>query len=122
MSVRDFAKYLGVSDRMVSKWETGGEAIIPRPVNQAALDTCLARAPAEVRRIVALWPPHTHTAGHETASRWTVHVVLDVRARDRAASLGRELALLATSLPMTLASETTVSPSDRPLCRYRLFE
>jgi hypothetical protein len=33
MSVRDFAAWLGVSDRMVSKWEAG---TIPGPVNQAA--------------------------------------------------------------------------------------
>ncbi|HEX6873789.1 MAG TPA: helix-turn-helix transcriptional regulator, partial [Micromonosporaceae bacterium] len=49
MSVRDFAAHLGVSDRMVSKWEAGGEGIHPRPVNQEALDTSLARASAEVR-------------------------------------------------------------------------
>jgi formylglycine-generating enzyme required for sulfatase activity len=29
---------------MISKWEAGREAIKPRPVNQAALDTCLARS------------------------------------------------------------------------------
>ena len=42
MTVRGFASFLGVSDRMVSKWEIGGAAISPRPVNQAALDTTLA--------------------------------------------------------------------------------
>lgn len=49
MSVRDFANHLGVSDRMVSKWESGGEAIRPRTLNQAALDTSLATANAETR-------------------------------------------------------------------------
>jgi DNA-binding transcriptional regulator YiaG len=49
MSIREFAAHLGVSDRMVSKWEAGGAAIRPRPVNQAALDTSLARSGAEVR-------------------------------------------------------------------------
>ena len=49
MAVREFAAHLGVSDRMVSKWEAGGESIRPRPVNQAALDTSLARAVAEVQ-------------------------------------------------------------------------
>lgn len=44
MSLREFAVHLGVSDRMVSKWEAGGEGIHPRPVNQAALDTSLVRA------------------------------------------------------------------------------
>jgi hypothetical protein len=43
MSIRDFADHLGVSDRIVSKWEAAGERIHPRPVNQAALDTSLSR-------------------------------------------------------------------------------
>jgi len=38
MSVRVFAAWLGVSDRMVSKWEAG---TVPGPINQAALDTAL---------------------------------------------------------------------------------
>ena len=36
MSVREFARHLGVSDRMVSKWEAGAADMRPRPVNQAA--------------------------------------------------------------------------------------
>ena len=47
MSIRAFAAHLGVSERMVSKWEAG-EAIFPRPVNQAALDTSLACSNTEV--------------------------------------------------------------------------
>jgi formylglycine-generating enzyme required for sulfatase activity len=50
MSLREFAAHLGISDRMVSKWEAGGEQIRPRPVNQAALDTSLAQSSAEVRK------------------------------------------------------------------------
>jgi hypothetical protein len=34
---------------MVSKWEAGGEAIRPRPLNQAALDTSLGMATSEVK-------------------------------------------------------------------------
>jgi DNA-binding XRE family transcriptional regulator len=49
MSVRAFAAHLGVSERMVSKWETGGEAIRPRTNNQLALDTSLAASNAETR-------------------------------------------------------------------------
>src|SRR5262245_64055746 len=49
MSVREFAAHLGVSDRMVSKWEAGGEAMRPRSMNQAALDTSLAMATPETR-------------------------------------------------------------------------
>jgi formylglycine-generating enzyme required for sulfatase activity len=49
MSIREFAAHLGVSDRMVSKWEAAGEHIHPRPVNQAALDTSLSRSSPDVR-------------------------------------------------------------------------
>jgi formylglycine-generating enzyme required for sulfatase activity len=48
MSIEAFAAHLGVSDRMVSKWEAKGDAIHPRPVNQAALDTSLAASGPEV--------------------------------------------------------------------------
>lgn len=54
MSIRDFAEHLGVSDRMVSKWEAGGERIQPRPVNQAALDESLRRADAPQRERFAV--------------------------------------------------------------------
>ena len=49
MSVREFAAHLGISDRMVSKWEAGGETIRPRPLNQAALDTSLSMATPDIR-------------------------------------------------------------------------
>ncbi|GAB7032575.1 SUMF1/EgtB/PvdO family nonheme iron enzyme [Streptomyces sp. NPDC021749] len=49
MTVRGFAAGIGVSDRMVSKWERGGENITPRPGNQAALDTLLVRAGTQVQ-------------------------------------------------------------------------
>jgi Sulfatase-modifying factor enzyme 1/Helix-turn-helix len=49
MSIRTFAAHLGVSDRMVSKWESGGEAIRPRTDNQAALDMSLATCNAAMR-------------------------------------------------------------------------
>jgi transcriptional regulator with XRE-family HTH domain len=49
LSVRDFADYLGVSDRAVSKWEAGGESYRPRADSQAALDTALIRATGEAK-------------------------------------------------------------------------
>jgi DNA-binding transcriptional regulator YiaG len=63
MSVREFATHLGVSDRMVSKWEASGEAIRPRPMNQAALDTSLAMATQETR-----------TRFNQLAGARTVHI------------------------------------------------
>lgn len=54
MSIREFAAHLGVSDRMISKWEAGADRIQPRPVNQAALDTSLAQSSADVQARFAL--------------------------------------------------------------------
>lgn len=48
MSIRTFAATLGVSERMVSKWEKGATGIHPRPVNQSALDSLLAASSVEV--------------------------------------------------------------------------
>ncbi|MEU5907752.1 helix-turn-helix transcriptional regulator [Micromonospora sp. NPDC047467] len=47
MSIRDFAENLGVSERTVSKWEAGRDAVHPRPEMQAALDTVLSRASSQ---------------------------------------------------------------------------
>jgi hypothetical protein len=49
MSVRAFAEHLGVSDRMVSKWEAAAETARPRSLNQAALDTSLSSCDASTR-------------------------------------------------------------------------
>ncbi|MVU80126.1 XRE family transcriptional regulator [Nocardia sp. ET3-3] len=55
MSIREFAAHLGVHERLVSKWEAGGDRVHPRPINQAALDTSLARSDDVVRaRFAAL--------------------------------------------------------------------
>jgi len=54
MSIREFARNLGVSDRMVSKWEAAGECIHPRPINQEALDTFFARSSPDVQQRFAL--------------------------------------------------------------------
>src|SRR5262245_55977884 len=55
MSVRDFARHLGISDRMVSKWEAAGAGLKPRPHNQAILDTALDRATQEERARFTTW-------------------------------------------------------------------
>ncbi|MFD8386178.1 SUMF1/EgtB/PvdO family nonheme iron enzyme [Streptomyces sp. NPDC059679] len=49
MTIEAFAEHLGVSDRMVSKWESGGGDVVPRQVNQAALDTSLACSNSDVQ-------------------------------------------------------------------------
>ncbi|TQL23564.1 formylglycine-generating enzyme required for sulfatase activity [Streptomyces sp. SLBN-134] len=55
MNGRDFAAAVGVSHRMLVKWETGGAAVTPRAANQSALDTMLATAgPAAQERFATL--------------------------------------------------------------------
>ncbi|NYH79264.1 transcriptional regulator with XRE-family HTH domain [Actinopolyspora biskrensis] len=49
MSLREFAAHLGVSERMISKWEAAGGNVTPRPVNQAALDTCMQRSDSDTQ-------------------------------------------------------------------------
>lgn len=61
MSLREFAAHLGVSDRMVSKWEARGDRIHPRPVNQAALDTSLTQSSADVQARFVLLVGNTTT-------------------------------------------------------------
>ncbi|MEV4872451.1 SUMF1/EgtB/PvdO family nonheme iron enzyme [Streptomyces syringium] len=48
-TVRQFASDIGVSGRMVSRWEAGGIKVVPRPSNQLALDTMLSCAGPEVQ-------------------------------------------------------------------------
>lgn len=49
LSIREFALRIGVSERMVSRWEAGGENIRPRPINQEGLDSLLAAASEDER-------------------------------------------------------------------------
>lgn len=56
MSVREFAAHLGVSARVVSRWENTAAPSKPRPMNQAALDTLLAQADQHARQRLAEIP------------------------------------------------------------------
>jgi transcriptional regulator with XRE-family HTH domain len=49
VSQRDFSELLGVTGRTVSKWESGGTGIVPRPDSQAILDTKFRQVSDEVR-------------------------------------------------------------------------
>lgn len=72
MSIREFAAHLGVHERLVSKWEAGGARVRPRPINQAALDTSLARSDDVVRaRFAALieQPPVNRPSAPEQEQR-----------------------------------------------------
>lgn len=72
LSIRDFAGKLGVSQRMVSKWEAGGESIHPRPANQDALDTFLAASSADVHarfaHMTGVSEPSSPVTGHQPAT------------------------------------------------------
>jgi transcriptional regulator with XRE-family HTH domain len=52
MTVRAFGAHLGVSHRMVSKWEAGA---YPRQRSEELLDTALRRAPDDARRRFVAW-------------------------------------------------------------------
>ncbi|MCF3143516.1 helix-turn-helix domain-containing protein [Streptomyces platensis] len=63
MSLRDFAAYLGVSDRTVSNWEGGGASYLPRAESQAVLDTALGHASDDAKsRFAAALGAHTSVA------------------------------------------------------------
>jgi transcriptional regulator with XRE-family HTH domain len=54
MSVRAFARYLGVSDRMLSRWESTTEPTRPGPASAQMLDTALLLADGATRRRFAV--------------------------------------------------------------------
>lgn len=62
MSIREFAEYLGVSERAVSKWEARGDQISPRPDTQAMLDTTLEQASSDAQRRFELLVGHRDQA------------------------------------------------------------
>jgi transcriptional regulator with XRE-family HTH domain len=72
LSVREFARHLGVSDRVICKWEAVGSKITPRPFSQSLLDTALARSSdaVQARFIALIKNAYEHQAGNdETASQ-----------------------------------------------------
>ena len=125
-SVREFARYLGVSDRMVSKWEAGGAGIRPRPVNQAALDTALARLDASglVRFAEALHAAATHLGNGQRRwadlvgeRRFEVHLTLTATTLAWAQDVAAELAAALCGHPDFDLTLVTVSATDRPGAR-----
>jgi hypothetical protein len=69
MSVRDFADRLGISARAVSKWEAGGEYMVPRPDSQSILDTVLANTSSDIRsRFEQLLGIRTYSDGQPEVS------------------------------------------------------
>lgn len=81
MSLRDFAAHIGVNERLVSKWEAGGESVHPRPVNQHALDVTLARADSGVQQRFQRLAAEAGISLHpvSTSSRAGSHAGLEAR-------------------------------------------
>ncbi|MFE0267877.1 helix-turn-helix domain-containing protein [Nocardiopsis alba] len=67
MSTREFAAYLGISSRTVSKWEAAGKTALLRPHSQSLLDTALARASSDTQRI--FWQSFDKSPGFPPVSR-----------------------------------------------------
>jgi transcriptional regulator with XRE-family HTH domain len=120
LSVRQFADHLGVSDRMVSKWEAGA---IPRPINQAGLDTALARASHDVQARFAGWPvaPTATGAGMLNGSYWLIQMPLHAPNLAAALSLAEAAATGAAHLPQVATHEATVAPRDRQFQPFPIF-
>ncbi|AKU18601.1 hypothetical protein VV02_03420 [Luteipulveratus mongoliensis] len=76
MSVRTFAQYLGVSDRAVSKWESGDGARTPGPDSQAILDTAYTRADDAARD--RFWDSLTPDARPDTPTSIGLAMVPDL--------------------------------------------
>jgi transcriptional regulator with XRE-family HTH domain len=109
LSVREFAAHLGVSDRMVSKWEAGGANIRPRPVNQAALDTSLRRADSGAQELfyAALAYASTPTTSLKITANpyggkntfWVVHVPVWADSREEVVALAERISTALGRLP-----------------------
>ncbi len=84
LSLREFAAYLGVSQRIVSQWERLNAATVPRPHMQQILDTALAQADESQRqRFESLLGGASSSGALEAAER--VSTALDAGRTDPAA-------------------------------------
>ncbi|MFD3402178.1 helix-turn-helix domain-containing protein [Kribbella sp. NPDC058693] len=91
LSIREFAQRIGVSERMVSRWEAGGGSIRPRPINQEGLDTLLATASADERsrfaaRLESLAAPRPTSEPETTPTNPTPPASVDLRPHRHAAT------------------------------------
>jgi transcriptional regulator with XRE-family HTH domain len=88
MTLAQFSAHLGVTDRMISKWEAGGRLIRPRPVHQETLDESLRRCTdAERERFVQLVRDHERVQRSDQRMRWCLLVEVSPGDEDLAAEL-----------------------------------
>jgi hypothetical protein len=78
MTLREFANHLGITHRTVTKWNSAGRSMRPRPEYQALLDESLRRCTDTERECFAqLLQELRHDAG-----RVRLCLVVDVAPRD----------------------------------------
>jgi transcriptional regulator with XRE-family HTH domain len=111
LSLREFAGRLGVSERVVSKWEARGADIVPRPLSQGILDTRLANASDDVRTRFELF---LGIAAPKTVSQWSCGAPADIP--------GNSLETLRQHMNDTLSrgaiTDRTVDDWERTAIRY----
>lgn len=124
-SVCEFAARLGVSDRMVSKWEAGGIDLSPRPTNQEALDTYLARCnPDEYSRfrggmeavrsaVAAGQLPPSETVSRPGA-RYELHLPLVCNSLADATTIAAEVATILRGHPKVDTAGTAIGVQHDP--------
>jgi len=112
MPITEFAAYLGIAERTVSKWERKLAAVVPTPGMQQVLDVALDRAPVSIQdRFALLLASHRqHDSGTDDESG------TDVNRREllRLLSIGGAVVALGEPLDRErLASRT--GPADAGL-------
>jgi transcriptional regulator with XRE-family HTH domain len=124
-SVRGFAARLGVSGRMVSKWEAGGIDLRPRATNQQALDTYLAQSsPDEHSRfrdgmnaisstVAARQLPPSETVSGPGA-RYELHLPLVCSTLADATTIAAEVVTILSSHPRIHAAGTAIGVKYDP--------
>jgi transcriptional regulator with XRE-family HTH domain len=116
LSVRDFANFIGVSDRLVSRWEARGGTANLSPRSTAALDYALSHSSTVVRERFATWPTGTWRIP-EDAQPWVLYLRLDTLNRTDSTRVARQiLAILGTRY----TSEAMVAPATDPLNGFRV--
>jgi hypothetical protein len=128
--LRGFAARLGVSDRMVSKWEAGGLDEQPRVINQRALDTYLAQSTAEdhsrfrggmkaIRYAIAASqrPPSATSSGAGT--RYEVQLPLVCDSLADATAIAAEVASILCNHPKVHTAAFSVAVKHDPALHHQ---
>ncbi|SDN09463.1 helix-turn-helix domain-containing protein [Actinacidiphila guanduensis] len=123
MSIRDFAAHLGVSVRVISKWEAGGEDYCPRPDSQAVLDTALARSTDEIRvRFAEALGRPTAAAPGGSRIRVDSHKFLPVFiGAEQARRLRAEMGDVAAGGWLESSSARLEHPDEQTVCTVHVY-